>query len=309
MAARVLDGNKLRDAILADQAARVAELAGQGVRPGLAAVLVGEDPASRVYVRNKIRACERIGAHSKTIHLPAESTTEDLVALVHDLNGREDIDGILVQLPLPRHVESSVVLSAVAPEKDIDGFHPINAGRLASGQPCLAPCTPSGLIEILKRYDIPISGRHAVVVGRSNIVGKPAALLLLAEHATVTICHSKTPDLAAVCQRADILVAAAGRPAMLTRNHIRAGAVVLDVGINRLTEASLVKSLLSDQPKRLAAFHKRGSALVGDVHPRHVRELASAYTPVPGGVGPLTIAMLMKNTVTSAGGRLKDASA
>ena len=303
MAARILDGNAIRDSVLAELATRVEQAARYGVRPGLAAVLVGEDPASKIYVRNKIRACDRIGAHSETLRLPAETTTAELVTVVEELNSREEIDGILVQLPLPSHVDAQRVLGCISPEKDVDGFHPINVGKLASGQSCLAPCTPRGLIEILKRSQLQIKGRHAVVVGRSNIVGKPAALLLLAEHATVTICHSRTPDLPAVCRRADILVAAAGRPAMLTREHIGDGAVVLDVGINRLEDAATVHRLFAHDPRRLARFDKTGSTLVGDVHPGDVVQRASAYTPVPGGVGPLTIAMLMSNTLAAASRR------
>lgn len=304
MAARILDGNAIRDSVLAELASRVEQAAHYGVRPGLAAVLVGEDPASKIYVRNKIRACDRIGAHSETLRLPAETTTAELVTVVEELNSREEIDGILVQLPLPSHVDAQRVLGCISPEKDVDGFHPINVGKLASGQSCLAPCTPRGLIEILKRSQIQIKGRHAVVVGRSNIVGKPAALLLLAEHATVTICHSRTPDLPAVCRRADILVAAAGRPAMLTREHIGDGAVVLDVGINRLQDAATVRRLFAHDPRRLARFEKTGSTLVGDVHPGDVVQCASAYTPVPGGVGPLTIAMLMSNTLAATTRRI-----
>ncbi|MDE0110065.1 MAG: bifunctional methylenetetrahydrofolate dehydrogenase/methenyltetrahydrofolate cyclohydrolase FolD [Bryobacterales bacterium] len=303
MAARILDGNAIRDSVLAELASRVEQAARFGIRPGLAAVLVGEDPASKIYVRNKVRACDRIGAHSETLRMPAETTTQELLSVVEDLNAREEIDGILVQLPLPSHVDAQRVLGCIAPEKDVDGFHPVNVGKLASGQSCLAPCTPRGLIEILKRSRIQIKGRHAVVVGRSNIVGKPAALLLLAEHATVTICHSRTPDLPAVCRRAEILVAAAGRPAMLTREHIGDGAVVLDVGINRLQDAATVHRLFAHDARRLARFDKTGSTLVGDVHPGDVVQCASAYTPVPGGVGPLTIAMLMSNTLAAASRR------
>ena len=304
MAARILDGNAIRDSVLAELASRVEQAARYGVRPGLAAVLVGEDPASKIYVRNKIRACGRIGAHSEALRLPAETTTPELVAVVEELNGREEIDGILVQLPLPSHIDARRVLGCVSPDKDVDGFHPVNVGKLASGQSCLAPCTPRGLIEILKRSQIQIKGRHAVVVGRSNIVGKPAALLLLAEHATVTMCHSRTPDLPAVCRRAEILVAAAGRPAMLTREHIGDGAVVLDVGINRLEDADTVHRLFAHDPRRLERFEKTGSTLVGDVHPGDVVQRASAFTPVPGGVGPLTIAMLMSNTLAAASRRM-----
>ena len=304
MAARILDGNAIRDSVLAELATEVERLARYDVRPGLAAVLVGDDPASSIYVRNKIRACDRIGAHSETIRLPGQTGTAELLSLVARLNARDDIDGILVQLPLPPQVDSGQVVAAVSPEKDVDGFHPVNAGKLASGQPCLAPCTPRGLIEILRRSAIPIAGRHAVVVGRSNIVGKPAALLLLAEHATVTICHSRTPDLPAVCRRADILVAAVGRPAMLTREHLREGCAVLDVGINRVTDEATAERLLAHAPKRLRRFRETGGALVGDVHPADARAIAGAYTPVPGGVGPLTIAMLMSNTLQAAKRRL-----
>lgn len=306
MSARILDGKAIRDSVLAEVASGVQAAVRHGVRPGLAAVLVGDDPASRIYVRNKVRACDRIGAFSQTIRLPSETATDRLLALVQELNDRDDIDGILVQLPLPGHIDSRRVLAAVSPDKDVDGFHPVNVGRLASGQEGLKPCTPRGLIEILKRSRIPIAGSRAVVVGRSNIVGKPAALLLLAEHATVTICHSRTPDLPSVCRQADILVAAVGRPAMLTREYIREGAVVLDVGINRLADAAEVERLLAHAPARLRRFRRTGSALVGDVHPGHVREIASAYTPVPGGVGPLTVAMLMSNTLLAACRRLPE---
>ena len=308
MGARILDGNAIRDQVLHELASGIAVSARRGVVPGLAAVLVGDDPASRIYVRNKVRACDRIGAFSETIRLPAETTTAELLGEVRRLNRRDEIDGILVQLPLPEHIDARQVLCSVDPAKDVDGFHPVNVGRLASGQPGMVPCTPRGLIEILKRSAIPIGGRQAVIVGRSNIVGKPAAMLLLAEHATVTICHSRTRDLPGVCRRADILVAALGRPGMLTREYIREGAVVLDVGINRLRDEAAVGRLLSHAPKRLARFRKTGSALVGDVHPGHVREMASAYTPVPGGVGPLTIAMLMSNTLEAAKRRLAAAS-
>ena len=300
MLGRILKGSLIRDRILGDLDGDVARLAEKNIRPGLAAVLVGDDPASQIYVSNKIKACERVGLFSDTIRPSAESTTDEILAIVAELNERDEIDGILVQLPLPDHVDEDKVLLAIRPEKDVDGFHPMNVGKLASGQPSLTPCTPTGLIEILKRSDIPIKGKNAVVVGRSNIVGKPAALLLLAEHATVTICHSRTEDLAAVCREADILVAAIGRPAMITRDFIRPGATVLDVGINRLSDAATVEALFANSPKRLERFREKGTAVVGDVHPEHVRELAGAYTPVPGGVGPLTIAMLMSNTVKAA---------
>lgn len=300
MAGRVLKGDAIRDRIFADLGGEIAALAERGIRPGLAAVLVGDDPASRLYVGNKIEACKRLGLFSQTIRLPAEAQTEEILAVAAELNARDDVDGILIQLPLPAHVDAGKVLLAIRPEKDVDGFHPMNVGRLAGGRPALAPCTPSGLIEILKRSEIPIAGKNAVIVGRSNIVGKPAALLLLAENATVTICHSRTKDLAAVCRAADILVAAIGRPAMLTRDFIRPGAVVLDVGINRLTDPAAAQAIFADSPRRLERFRKTGAAVVGDVHPRYAREIAGAYTPVPGGVGPLTVAMLMVNTVKAA---------
>lgn len=303
MSGRILNGNQIRDQILAEVAAEVAELTTQGVRPGLAAVLVGENPASQVYVRNKMRASEKVGIASRTLTPPAEITTDELLAIVDDLNRDDEVDGILVQLPLPDQVDSAKVLLAIDPAKDVDGFHPVNMGALATGAPKLVPCTPAGLIEMLDRGGVEISGKNAVVLGRSNIVGKPAALLLLGRNATVTICHSRTKDLAAKAREADILVAALGRPAMITRDFIQPGAVVLDVGINRVTDPAEAERLFSYKPKKLARFHEKGSALVGDVNPADMEELASAYTPVPGGVGPLTIAMLMKNTLTAARAR------
>ena len=303
MSACVLSGNQIRDQILAELKEQVTKLTGGGVRPGLAAVLVGDNPASKIYVRNKIKACDQVGIYSETITPPRETTTDELVELVHDLNARDDIDGILVQLPLPPQVDSGKVLLAVSPEKDVDGFHPVNVGALVTQQPGLVPCTPTGLIEILKRSGIPIAGQRAVVIGRSNIVGKPAALLLLHEHATVTICHSRTADLPAVAREADILIAAIGRPAMVTRDFIKPGATVLDVGTNRLTDAAEAERILAGAPKKLEKFRQKGSVLVGDVHPADVAEVAGAYTPVPGGVGPLTIAMLMVNTVKAASQR------
>lgn len=300
MPARILDGNQIRDAILSEVKLGVAELTARGVRPGLAAVLVGDDPASEIYVRNKVKACERVGIYSETITPPAFITTDDLLALVDRLNTREDIDGILVQLPLPSQVDSGRVLLAVSPEKDVDGFHPMNVGSLVTQQKTLVACTPAGLIEILKRSGIPIAGQHAVVIGRSNVVGKPAALLLLQENATVTICHSKTPDLATIARQGDILVAAIGRPALVTRDFIKPGATVLDVGINRLTDPAQVEKIFARDPAKIARFREKGTVIVGDVHPVDVAEIAGAYTPVPGGVGPLTIAMLMSNTLEAA---------
>jgi methylenetetrahydrofolate dehydrogenase (NADP+)/methenyltetrahydrofolate cyclohydrolase len=300
LAARILDGNFIRDQILSEVEQGVSQLASRGARPGLAAVLVGKNPASEIYVRNKIKACQRVGIYSDTITPPEEITTDELLALVHQLNARDDIDGILVQLPLPPQVESGRVLEAVAPEKDVDGFHPMNVGGLVTGQKPLVACTPAGLIEILRRSEIPIAGRRAVVIGRSNVVGKPAALLLLNENATVTVCHSKTPDLAAVAREADILVAAIGRPAMVTRDFLKPGVTVLDVGINRLTDSAQVEKIFGDNPAKMERFREKGTILVGDVHPGDVEQVAGAYTPVPGGVGPLTIAMLMSNTLEAA---------
>jgi methylenetetrahydrofolate dehydrogenase (NADP+)/methenyltetrahydrofolate cyclohydrolase len=297
---RILNGNKIRDEILEEVRLEVDELASKGARPGLTAVLVGEDPASQIYVRNKLKACERVGIRSQTLRPPADITTEELLAAVGDLNRDPEVDGILVQLPLPKQVDADRVLLAIDPAKDVDGFHPLNVGLLATGQPRLVSCTPAGLIEILKRSEIPISGKRAVVLGRSNIVGKPVALLLLAENATVTVCHSRTKDLPAVAREADILVAALGRPAMITREYLRAGAVVLDVGINRIADAAEAERIFARSPEKLEKFREKGSVLVGDVHPADMEELASAYTPVPGGVGPLTIAMLMRNTARAA---------
>ncbi len=297
---QILDGNRVRDEIKNELKPRVTALAAKGRPPGLAVVLVGHNPASEIYVRNKIKACQDLGIFSESITPPDSTTTEELLATVEQLNARPDIDGILVQLPLPRHVDTKRILLAVAPQKDVDGFHPCNVGNLVAGLPGPRACTPAGIIELLKRYRIPIAGKRAVVVGRSDIVGKPVAMLLLHEHATVTICHSKTPDLAAVCREADILVAAIGRAAMITREFMRPGAVVIDVGTNRVDDRQEAARIWRDSEERLAAFDKRGNLLVGDVDHVDVAELASFYTPVPGGVGPLTIAMLMANTVASA---------
>jgi len=297
---QILDGARVRDEIKAELKPRVAALAATGRPPGLAVVLVGHHPASEVYVRNKIKACEDLGIYSETLR-PAESiSTETLLATIEQLNGRHDIDGILVQLPLPPQIDSKRILLAVSPQKDVDGFHPCNVGALVAGLPGPRACTPAGIIELLKRYQVPIAGRRAVVVGRSDIVGKPVALLLLHEHATVTICHSRTPDLPAVCREADILVAAMGRPAFVTGDFIRHGATVIDVGTTRVEDRDQIGRIFRNSEDKLAAFDKRGGLLMGDVHPLEVVEKAGAYTPVPGGVGPLTIAMLMANTVLSA---------
>jgi len=286
-------------AIKQEVAEEVRALAAQGIRPGLAAVLVGNVAASEIYVRSKVQACAELGIFSDLITPPDTVTTEEMLSLVAALNARNDIDGILVQLPLPAQVDAKLLLDAIAPEKDVDGFHPINAGRLQAGRPALAPCTPAGVIEILKRSGIQIVGQHAVVVGRSDIVGKPAAMLLLNQNATVTICHSKTRNLAELTRQADILVAAIGRPGFITPEMIKPGATLIDVGINRLNTREEFDRFFLGNAKREAAFAKRGSVIVGDIHPKAF-ELAGAYTPVPGGVGLLTIAMLMANTVRAA---------
>jgi methylenetetrahydrofolate dehydrogenase (NADP+)/methenyltetrahydrofolate cyclohydrolase len=299
--AEILDGNRVRDAILAELKPRVASLPRP---PGLAVVLVGHDPASEVYVRNKVKACAELGIYSEKLTPPDTISTGELLAIVQALNARPEIDGILIQIPLPPHVDSKRVLLAVSPDKDVDGFHPCNIGALATGRPGPKSCTPAGVIRLLSYYRIPIFGRNATVVGRSDIVGKPLSLLLLQENATVTICHSKTSDLPQVCSQADILVAAIGRPAVLTADYIRPGATVIDVGVNRITDRAQAALIFRNDPEKLAAFDRKGSILVGDVHPLDAAEKASAYTPVPGGVGPLTIAMLMANTVDSAERRL-----
>jgi methylenetetrahydrofolate dehydrogenase (NADP+)/methenyltetrahydrofolate cyclohydrolase len=299
MAAKILDGSRMAAEIRAEVAAEVKTLAASGVRPGLAVVLVGHNPASEVYVRGKVKSCQEVGIYSEQ-HTPAESvTTGELLDLVADLNRREEIDGILVQLPLPPQVDAKKVLLAVDPAKDVDGFHPMNVGFLSTQRPGLVPCTPAGVMEILKRSGIPVAGQEAVVVGRSDIVGKPVAMLLLNGNATVTVCHSKTRDLPGVCRRADILVAAIGRAGMITRDFVKPGATVIDVGMNRVSDRAEFDRLFAGNKKREETFLAKGSTLVGDVHPG-VAEVAGAITPVPGGVGPLTIALLMANTVKAA---------
>ena len=296
---KVLDGAAIAAAIKQEVAEEVRALAAQGIKPGLAAVLVGHVPASEIYVRSKVQTCAELGLYSDLITPPDTVTPKRCLRLVAELNARDDIDGILIQLPLPKQVDAKALLDAVAPAKDVDGFHPVNAGRLQAGRPALAPCTPAGVIEILKRSEIPIAGQHAVVVGRSDIVGKPVAMLLLHQNATVTICHSKTRDLAAITREADILVAAIGRPGFITPEMVKPGATVIDVGINRLTTREEFDRFFEGDAKREAAFAKRGSTIVGDMDPKAF-EIAGAYTPVPGGVGLLTIAMLMSNTVRAA---------
>jgi methylenetetrahydrofolate dehydrogenase (NADP+)/methenyltetrahydrofolate cyclohydrolase len=297
---QILDGNRVRDEIKSELKPRVEAVAAQGAPPGLAVVLVGNNPASEIYVRNKIKTCRDLGIYSESITPPGTISTEELLSIVRDLNARPDIDGILVQLPLPPQVDTKRILLAVAPAKDVDGFHPCNVGNLVASLPGPRACTPAGILELLKRYRIPVAGKRAVVVGRSDIVGKPVSMLLLHEHATVTICHSKTADLPAVCREADILVAAMGRPAMITGDYMKQGVTVIDVGTNRIDSRDEVARIFRNSPEKLAAYDKKGSVLVGDVHPLDVMEKSSAYTPVPGGVGPLTIAMLMVNTVASA---------
>jgi methylenetetrahydrofolate dehydrogenase (NADP+)/methenyltetrahydrofolate cyclohydrolase len=296
---KVLDGAAIAAAIKQEVGEEVRALAALGIRPGLAAVLVGHVAASEIYVRSKVQACAELGIYSDLITPPATVTTEEMLDSVAGLNAREDIDGILIQLPLPAQVDAKALLDAVAPEKDVDGFHPVNAGRLLAGRPALAPCTPAGVIEILKRSEIPIAGQHAVVVGRSDIVGKPVAMLLLHQNATVTICHSKTRDLGGITRQADILVAAIGRAGFITPEMVRPGATLIDVGINRLTTREEFERFFAGDAKREATFAKRGSTIVGDIDPKAFA-ISGAYTPVPGGVGLLTIAMLMANTVSAA---------
>jgi len=299
MTARILDGIKIRDEIFAELKGEVAQLVAQGVRPGLAAVLVGENPASQLYVKSKIAACEQLGIASWLHSPPAGITTEYMLQLVSDLNNDDHVDGILVQLPLPSQVDSKRVLEAVSPAKDVDGFHPVNLGRLVSNRPGLVACTPAGCMEILRRNHIAVEGANGVVVGRSDIVGKPMALLLLHANATVTICHSKSRDLAEIIRRADILVAAIGRAGFVQPHWIKPGAAVIDVGTNKVADAAEAHRLLANFPHRLEAFRAKGSVLIGDVHPDALNT-AGALTPVPGGVGPMTITMLMSNTVKAA---------
>jgi methylenetetrahydrofolate dehydrogenase (NADP+)/methenyltetrahydrofolate cyclohydrolase len=296
---RILDGTAIAAQIQKDVAADVARLAEQGIRPGLAAVLVGNVPASEIYVRSKVKTCAALGLASDLITPPESVTTEEMLALIADLNARDDIDGILLQLPLPAQVDAKRLLQAVAPEKDVDGFHPISIGRVQSGQSAFSPCTAIGIIEMLKRSGISIEGKEAVVLGRSDIVGKPTAVLLLQENATVTICHSKTKNIAEHCRRADILVAAIGKPGYVTPDMVKPGATVIDVGINRILTRALVDEFFPGDKAREEMFLAKGSTIVGDVHPAAFA-VAGAYSPVPGGVGKLTIAMLMANTVRAA---------
>jgi methylenetetrahydrofolate dehydrogenase (NADP+)/methenyltetrahydrofolate cyclohydrolase len=296
---RILDGIAIAGQIKAEVALEVQALAARGITPGLAVILVGEVPASQIYVRSKVKTCGELGIFSEMLTPPDSITTTEMLALVADLNARDDIDGILIQLPLPKHVDTKRLLEAVAPDKDVDGFHPVNVGRLQSGQPGLAPCTPAGIMEILRRSNLPVAGQNAVVVGRSDIVGKPAAMMLLNASATVTVCHSKTADLGKFTRAADILVAAIGRPGFVTAKMVKPGATLIDVGINRIVDPEEVAEFFPNDAERAATFAKRGSVVVGDIHPAAFAR-AGAYTPVPGGVGALTIAMLMQNTVSAA---------
>jgi methylenetetrahydrofolate dehydrogenase (NADP+) / methenyltetrahydrofolate cyclohydrolase len=302
--ARILDGASVRDEILKELRPRVARLQAAGRPPGLAVILAGDNPASEIYVRNKIKASADLGICSEKHAPPATVSQQQILDLVGSLNRRPDVDGILVQLPLPPQVNAKEVLLAVDPAKDVDGLHPLNLGLLVSGRPGPRACTPLGILELLKRYGIPIAGQRAVVVGRSDIVGKPVSFLLLHEHATVTICHSRTVDLPGVCREADILVAAMGRAALITAEYIKPGATVIDVGTSRIVDRQDAARIFRNSPDKLAAFDRRGGLLVGDVNPIDVAEVAGAYTPVPGGVGPLTIAMLMANTVRAAEKRM-----
>src|SRR5215468_2995481 len=311
MVARILDGTKIASEIRAEVAAEARAFTEAGMRPGLAVVLVGHNPASEIYVRGKVRSSEEVGLYGEKHTPPDTATTDELLGLVEHLNRRDEIDGILVQLPLPPQVDSKKVLLAVDPAKDVDGFHPMNVGFLSTQRPGLVPCTPAGVMEILKRSNIPVAGREAVVVGRSDIVGKPAAMLLTNANATVTICHSKTRDLPGVCRRADIVVAAIGRAGMITKDFVKPGATVIDVGMNTVTDPTEFQKFFGGNAKREESFRRKGSTLIGDVHPE-AADVAGALTPVPGGVGPLTIAMLMFNTLKAAkmrrGSRVKELS-
>ncbi len=300
--ASLLEGGPLAAKIKQEVKTEIEEMVrARGVRPGLAAVRVGDDPASAVYVGNKIKACEEVGIRSEHHALPESTTTAELLDLIGSLNGNDNVDGILTQLPLPAGIEERAIIEAIDPAKDVDGFHPVNVGNLALGRPSLVPCTPAGIIELLLDSSVEIRGARACVVGRSQIVGRPMAQLLLQRDATVTICHSRTRDLAAVTREADLLIVAIGRTGMIRGEHIKPGATVVDVGMNKVTDPDEVRELFGpDAGKRLDVLSKRGYTLVGDVHPAEAAEIAGRLTPVPGGVGLLTVAMLMKNTLKAA---------
>jgi methylenetetrahydrofolate dehydrogenase (NADP+)/methenyltetrahydrofolate cyclohydrolase len=297
---KMLDGARIAKEIRQEVASQVAELAASGVAPRLDVVLVGDDPASKVYVGSKAKTCAELGMVSHTHELPATTTQEEIERLVDQLNGDPEVDGILVQLPLPAGIDAHTVLDRIAPEKDVDGLHPRNIGLLQQGRPLLTPCTPAGIIEMLRREGVELKGRRAVVVGRSDIVGKPIALLLLHQHATVTMCHSRTRELAAVTSQAEILIAAVGQLALIGPEHVSPGAIVVDVGTHRITDRATVDRLFGDNAKKQGVFERRGAVLAGDVDFARVAPIASRITPVPGGVGPLTIAMLMVNTLRAA---------
>jgi methylenetetrahydrofolate dehydrogenase (NADP+) / methenyltetrahydrofolate cyclohydrolase len=299
MTAKLLDGGSVAQAIKQEVGAEVLVYAAKGLRPGLAAVLVGNDSASHIYVSGKVRTCQQLGLYSEKIELPESTSTEELLALVHELNARDEIDGILVQLPLPEQIDAALVLNSVDPAKDVDGFHPVNIGKLTLNEPGVRACTPAGIIELLERNNITLAGARAVVLGRSRIVGLPISLLLLHKHATVTICHSRTRDLPLIAREADILIAAIGKMGIVDASYIKPGAAVVDVGMNRVTTLEDLERFFGDDQKRRAAFEKNGYTLMGDVNPREAAEVAGHLTPVPGGVGPLTVAMLMKNTLTA----------
>jgi methylenetetrahydrofolate dehydrogenase (NADP+)/methenyltetrahydrofolate cyclohydrolase len=300
MTASFINGTKISEDIKKEVAAEVQTLKGRGVRPGLAVVLVGDDAASSAYVNMKARTCEQLGIYSRKLTIPSSVTTEQLLAEVRKLNEDDAIDGILVQLPLPKHVHKHAILEGVDPRKDVDGFHSANVGSLVLGHETLVACTPSGVMELLRRSNVKLEGANAVVLGRSDDVGKPQALLLMHANATVTICHSKTRNLGEVTRQADIVVAAIGKAALVTRDWIKPGAVVIDVGTNQVSDVAQMKRLFGEDEARLNDFQKRGYIWVGDVDERAVKDVASLITPVPGGVGPMTIAMLMKNTVKAA---------
>jgi methylenetetrahydrofolate dehydrogenase (NADP+) / methenyltetrahydrofolate cyclohydrolase len=305
MSGTILDGKRISREIQEELRPRIAALAARSRPPALAVVRVGDNPASEIYVRSKIKACRDLGIRSIEITPPGDISTDELIEMLKPLTADRSVDGILIQMPLPPQIDVGAVSTyVIAPMRDVDGFGVISMGHLVTNEWAPRACTPAGILELLKRYSIPVAGQHAVVIGRSNIVGKPMALMLLHENATVTICHSKTRNLAEESRRADILIAAIGKPAAITASHIKPGAVVVDVGMNRISDPDIVRSLFAHDPARLAAFEKNGSVLIGDVEPRAMQELSSAYTPVPGGVGPLTIAMLMANTVQIAEIRL-----
>ena len=297
----ILDGRRVAAAIRAEVAEGTRQLvAGGGRAPGLAVIRVGDDPASEVYVASKTRSAEEAGFAGGSIVLPVSTGAGELRERIRELNADDAIDGILLQLPLPEGLPEEEMLLSIDPGKDVDGLHPLNAGRLWSDMQGFVPCTPGGVLELLRRYEVPLKGAHAVIVGRSRLVGKPMAALLLREHCTVTICHSRTRDLPAVCRRADVLIAAVGRPGLLGPEHVREGAVVVDVGINRVGDRAEVERLFPGDEQRLATLERRGAVLVGDVDHARVGPRASLITPVPGGVGPLTVAMLLANTLESS---------